>query len=499
MADNKAQVEALAELLDKAGLDASDLLTAITTLASAKKTAQQKLEKTGTKKNILDKELVYSDEKAIIYRRGDVKSNVYYFRVYDPSSRKQYVKSLDTTDRVKALASARTLYQEILGKIERQERLTSINTEELIAKHIKRLESPLVGLTKDTIRLRKYFLKRWQKYIIECKHGKTTIDRIPKILGRDFGVWFYNQPKEAGNSNQPRSIEQVNNCISEVKAMYMNTALRDRLISLEQIPELDRLKESKDQSYKRDILSEQQYEKLWKYLEYTYMKGKKIDADGNKVKDPLAHRDPNELLKRTIFTKAMGFFYNTGLRPNEGLLLKWGDITEHTSGSDEERKANYVITVRPENAKTGKRRVIVVPVRKRLDIIRECYKKLGVSAGKDDYILMNPNTKKPYSRQTYYLRLKRVLKHSGLEAELAEEGKVLSLYSSRHFFITMRLRYGKVPLYLLSKVVGSSIKNLTDVYGHIDTELEATVVTKGMGRLTQYGFDVDRDVVSTDL
>ena len=58
----------------------------------------------------------------------------------------------------------------------------------------------------------------------------------------------------------------------------------------------------------------------------------------------------------------------------------------------------------------------------------------------------------------------------------------------------MRLRYGKVPLYLLSKVVGSSVKNLTDVYGHIDTELEAEVITRGMGRLTKTGFDVDTDV-----
>ena len=56
-------------------------------------------ESSKSKKNVLNKELVYPDEKAIIYQRGDVKTNVYYFRTYDPISRKQYVKrSLETME-----------------------------------------------------------------------------------------------------------------------------------------------------------------------------------------------------------------------------------------------------------------------------------------------------------------------------------------------------------------------------------------------------------------
>ena len=106
MAVDKEQLSALSTLLDQAGLDASDLLTAITTLAKAKQVAQEKQETedkaASTRKNVINKELVYPDEKAIIYQRGDVKTNVYYFRVYDPLSKKQFVKSLETTDRVKA-------------------------------------------------------------------------------------------------------------------------------------------------------------------------------------------------------------------------------------------------------------------------------------------------------------------------------------------------------------------------------------------------------------
>jgi hypothetical protein len=135
MSPEPKEVEALASLLEAAGLSSADLLTAITTLANAKKTAAETKVESGAKKNILDKELVYPDEKAIIYRRGDVKSNVYYFRTYDKLTKKQYVKSLDTTDRVEALSTARNLLQEIKGKIQKNERLTSITTEELVQKY----------------------------------------------------------------------------------------------------------------------------------------------------------------------------------------------------------------------------------------------------------------------------------------------------------------------------------------------------------------------------
>jgi len=493
--EKQEQLEALSSLLADAGLDASDLLTAITTLATAKKAVKETEQKKGNRKNVINKELVYPDEKAIIYQRGDIKSNIYYFRMYDSISKKQFVKSLDTTDRVEALSTARSIFQEVQGKIDRNERITSINTKELIKIHLKSIErkltdTPHLGITPESLRLKKYYLEKWEQYISHLGYEKTAIDRIPRQRLRDYGIWFYELPKENGKS-QPRSTEQINNSIGEILRMYKKTAYDDRYISLEQIPRLERLKEGRDTSYKRDIFTEKQYTKFWMYLEYTYIKGKKVDDNGDKIRDPLAFRDKHELLKRTIFSKAIGILYNTGLRPKELLGLKWSEITTSSSDDEEAKKINYRIVVRPENAKTGKRRIIVAPVKRRFDIIRTCYKKMGIDIAPNDYVFQVPSNRlKAYSRQQFYMRLQRVLKASGLEAELAEEGKKLSLYSSRHFFITMRLRYGKVPLYLLSKVVGSSVSNLTDVYGHIDTEIEAATITRNMGALAKNGFEM---------
>ena len=103
--------------------------------------------------------------------------------MYDPLSRKQFVKSLETTDRVKALATARNLFQQIKGKIAKNERLVSITTAELIEKHIERLNRtvtnvPHMGITPESLRLKS----------ITFATGKTllTILVIQKLRSTEY-------------------------------------------------------------------------------------------------------------------------------------------------------------------------------------------------------------------------------------------------------------------------------------------------------------------------
>ena len=487
---DKKEVEAITALLEGAGLGAEDLLVAITTLANAKKDAQEKREAevNTPKKNVLNKEFVYPDETAVIYQRGDVKSNQYYFRCYDKKSKKQYIKSLGTTDRVAALYKARTLFQEIQGKIQKGERVRSITSSELAKMYIASLEKivspiPHQGITPETLKTKKKYINTWLNYIAYIGAEKTAIDRIPREKGRDFGMWYFLLPKEQGKTNKPRSADLINNAISEVNAMYNKIAVRDRYISLDAVPQLDKLKPPKDEGYKRDILTIEQYEAFWKYMEYKYTRDKS--------------QKPDELLKRIIFTKFQGILYNTGLRPKEALGLFWHEVQPMTGELSE---THMKIKVRADNSKTGRSRVVVAPISSRIKKIRECYKEMGIELKPSDYVFMNPSskTRTHYARQTYYARLIKVLEMSGLKDELASEGKELSLYSSRHFFITMRLRYGKVPLYLLSKAVGTSVKNITDTYGNISVEIEAETLTKNMGRLIKSGVDMGSSISAED-
>ena len=98
--------------------------------------------------------LVYEDNDAFIYRRATSKSGRWYLRIYDGISNKPVVRSLKTIDKVKALATARVMYIDIKGKIERGEKLKQITAEQLIQKYWKLLEDkvsvvPMTGITPD--------------------------------------------------------------------------------------------------------------------------------------------------------------------------------------------------------------------------------------------------------------------------------------------------------------------------------------------------------------
>ena len=227
---NQAQTAALATLLDAAGLEPADLLTALQTLAEAKQAAQRPPEQ--GKSIYQDKELVYEDEDAFIYRRGDTKNKIYYLRIYDKKSKKPYIKSLGEKDRVKALTKARLIYQELLGKIDRGERLKAITTQELIDTYLSGLEKtitdiPKVGITPETYRVKSYFLSKWNEYINFLGYKNTPIDKIPADKTRDYGIWSLNQPKKDGT---PRSREHINKTIAEIKKSYREVAVRNKYI-----------------------------------------------------------------------------------------------------------------------------------------------------------------------------------------------------------------------------------------------------------------------------
>ena len=486
-ASTQAQTAALATLLDAAGLEPADLLTALKTLADAKQATQRPPEQ--GKSIYQDKELIYEDEDAFIYRRGDTKNKIYYLRIYDKKSKKPYIKSLGEKDRVKAITKARLIYQELIGKIDRGERLKSITTQELIDTYLSGLEKtitdiPKVGITPETYRVKSYFLSKWNEYINFLGYKNTPIDKIPADKTRDYGIWSLNQPKKDGT---PRSREHINKTIAEIKKAYREVAVRNKYIGRDQIPEIDLLKQEIHDGYKKDILTIEQYEKLWKYMLYKWIPEKGISN--------------HEKQKRVIFYNAIGLLYNTGLRPKELLGLKAKEITKNEADTPELQKTHLKIMIRKENSKTGRSRVVVVPIRKRVERIKSAYNELGLDHEPQDFLLFNPSSsdRKSYTRQSLDHRLQQVLEKSGLKAELEAEGRKISLYSSRHAFITWRLRYGNVPIHLLSKAVGTSIKMIEQTYGHIEVEKQTELLTRGQGYAQRAEVDLSVKVDGTEI
>lgn len=475
------------------GLDPDLLSDAYQTLLEAKEatpSTRQQAQVAGvrTKKNYIDKQLVYDDEQAFIYKRGDTKAKTWYLRIFDEKSKKPFVKSLQTQDHIKALTKARLIYQEIKGKIDRGERLHTITSSELVEKYIKSLhitEIPHEGVTPEALRNKKYYLRVWLEYIDHIGHTKTGIDRLPQEKLRDFGKWFLAKPRE-DKRRKARSHEQINNAISCVRLCYYKVAVRERYVSEDKVPMIDRLKEQRDGKYKRDILELDQYERLWKFLEYKYTKEKEITDF--------------ERRSRILFTKAIGILANTGLRPREFLTLRWCDISAYRSGDAKLDQRTVVLNIRREVSKTGRPRNVVAPVKRRLEVIKKSLRDLGYEVRPDDFVLINPLSKErtAYSRQMFHERLKQTLMLSGLSNEIKQTQKAISLYSFRHQYICWRLRYGDVPIHLIAKNCGTSIQKIEETYGHIETERQGDVLTRNQGIIRKSEIDLSTVVMPSD-
>ena len=165
--------------------------------------------------------------------------------------------------------------------------------------------------------------------------------------------------------------------------------------------------------------------------------------------------------------------------------MKVGDISDAAGLRQEIRSTHLKIHIRKENSKTGRARTVVVPIKKRIKRIMEAYKSIGIEHDPQDYLLISPTRKKrtPFSRRTFYVRLQEVLEKSGLQAELDKQSKKVSLYSSRHAYITWRLRYGNVPIHLVAKATGTSVQKIEQTYGHIEVERQAELLSRAQGRL----------------
>ena len=438
-----------------------------------------------------DKELIWDDPSAYIYKRNNTKNKFWYYRHYDKATKQRYVKSLGTTDRIKAISAARIIYQEVKGKVEQGQKLKNIITKDLITLFLKReqlkiSDIPKAGITEQRYRVKSSDIRYWQWYIDDLGLSNRPIDTIQPSKVRDFGYWLQKFPKlTERDKGKPRSAEVINNCISVVKQMYKDIAVRDKYIRSDQIPDIEKLKQRNDGTLKRDILSLEQYEKLWKHLEYKYCKDKDID-DAEKQ-------------KRIIFTKMIGVLANTGLRSSELFGLKVNEVYPNPLEKDKNSDI-MLIKVRATNSKTGVQRVLTAPIRRRITLIKEAYKKLGIESNPNEFLFRSTQRSrhKPYTREQIAKRLKRVLKESGLQDELDSEGKIINLYSFRHQYISWRLRYGDVPLPLLSRAVGNSVAILMKNYAHIQVEKQSDVLNRAQGAMKMAEIDLGTNLYNSE-
>jgi integrase len=301
--------------------------------------------------------------------------------------------------------------------------------------------------------------------------AESKLENIPPERTRDFQYWLNRQEKLFYTSKKGFSAEYVNSIISEVNRMYRQVAIRDKYLSLALMPQIDKAKAQPNTDPKRHILEVPEWETLATYLRTN----KYLKPEGS---------SKLEQAKRAIFREYMGIAYSTGMRPKELLGLTWNDARINIADSKENQKIFRLLEVRASNSKTGKKRVVNAPVARRLQRLEKVYKDIGMTKEPKDYIFRNPTWERqhkniPYGQPAFSKRLEKALADSGIQEELDKTGRKITLYSSRHFYTTLRLQNG-LNIHLLARQLGTSTTYIDQTYSHIQIEQNTDKISQGM-------------------
>jgi len=68
---------------------------------------------------------------------------------------------------------------------------------------------------------------------------------------------------------------------------------------------------------------------------------------------------------------------------------------------------------------------------------------------------------------------------AGIQEELDKTGRKITLYSSRHFYTTLRLQNG-LNIHLLARQLGTSTTYIDQTYSHIQIEQNTDKISQGM-------------------
>lgn len=474
-------IDALSNLLDLKGLDASDFIDVINVLGKIKKRdaakeAKEEQEQKGTT-HYLEKEFVFDTRRDVfVYRSGATKSGRYYVRIYDEKTKRDFVQSLRTTNRIEALAKAEDLYAERKDTLRRGVKTTSINTKELIRiyanERMKTITSiPHQGITKESYNTLIKHLKYWQEFIDFKKYGKTKLEDIPPDIGKGFGLWIKELHKQRYGGRE-RSNETINHTIAAVKKMYRDVAIDEKYITMAEFPIFRYLKVNREKAHKRDIIEAGEFTMLRRWMTNTWCREKEISE--------------LERTKRYIYSHYLVINYYTGCRNKEMLGLRWGDISTIKHEDKESQRINRGIFIPAENSKTGRSRTCVAPVAFQFERIKEHYKKLGITKfGREDFVFINltktkRGTNTPYDQPAMEKRLKAVIEGSGLKKILDETGRHITQYSARHYAATDALMRG-VSIYDVALNLGTSVHYIEQTYSKITALKKSGEITKGQG------------------
>lgn len=397
-------------------------------------------------KLVLNKTKIFDRENCYIYQRGDTDSKYWQFYYWDAEGREGFRirRSLKTKDFLAAQSLAQQEYINIQAKLQKEESLQTLTISEMTRIFLARKKSeisnaPHVGVTAETYRVLK---NRCQK-LNEFLGGNTRVDHLKRNAFAGYEEWR----KDGFGGRTPKTKTTIKTELSTFKSIIQSVAIKEkRVISI--MPDMPEIKIPRTEAgHRRNHFRDGE-------LKIFISTMNEWENESTTKQSTGAHRK--------MIACAIELMLNSGIRIGAAKKIRWRDIRINPKDNHEQQKHYRIITVPPENNKTGKEyecNCEIALILKRLKAISNFTKPT-------DLLFCNQRDGKAFSQRIWADCWQEILERSRLEEET---GRKFSYYSLRHTYATTSLA-SKVPLQLLASNMDTSTKYIQDHYYHHEPE-----------------------------
>jgi len=394
------------------------------------------------------------DGRMRIYRT--IKSgDVWQFRMYVQAEKRYVRESLRTRDKEIARQRAEAKFIEYSARILRDEKIFSITAKQLVEKYVayetERHESGQIRLGR-LANVRTH-VKHYLRFVGE----RTAIQNFGGKEFRNYRAFRQKQKKDITMSavlNELITIQKMYSFAKDEQYIAANYKIDRGVINVS------------DSDAKREAYTIKEYERLVSFSKNFFKSGR---DDEERYYKELIH----------LFVLGMSHF---GFRTGELLSLKWQDVQFLKEG-------RVQITVRAENTKVNRKRVVA-------GLNGQVFQRIQkISRFKDEssFVFSKYSKDEMMTKTMLYAYFNELVQRVKSKYEDFDDAK--TLYSLRHFYITIRLLADSISVYQLARYCGTSLQMIQKTYDNV-TDLD---VSKKMMAAKQFVFRDGELVMKDDL
>lgn len=377
--------------------------------------------------------------KAVIYRTKN-SGGRYYVRLWLPAEKKYFRKSLRTKNKHEAVANAEKLVIDALADIRAGYKIYSLTFADLMERYIAHQQE---RADEGNITLgRLETIKTMMRHFIAFVGSDSKSDNVQPTHFQTYFDWRRQDKPNITNTTLRNEQAQIQH--------FYKWASEEGYLNIDIKPKFKELRFVAPSS--RPVFTTADYQSFYQFLR-VWHKG---------------YEDPLDIFYRKLFREFILIKANTGLRFKELRYTKWRDVSVERK---EKATDSIVYIFVPSSLAKNKRDRTAVGVRG--DVIQRI-KSMTEFTRDTDFLFSDPTTGEPLDKTLLY----RLWREAMIGAGLDQRNPPYTFYSLRHYFASMRLQEGGVDVYALSKIMGTSVKNIEDHYGQILVREMGDVLTR---------------------